>query len=742
MAWTRALSPVLLFGFAGTAATIIATLVIGLSTLRSVYDASAMTAHTYSVISALRQLLATSIDAETGQRGFLITGAPTYLEPFDRARANLTAEIDQLRTLTGDNPEQQADVDRLSAVTEAKFAELEETIRLRRDDDLAAARALVLSHQGKRTMDEMRKIVERMEARENALLSARTAQADLNYRQAVIARYTNGAVGLLALGALFVVALRYGATRERALESAERFRVTLASIGDAVIATDVDGRVTQMNAIAEGLTGWTQAEASGRPLDEVFVIVNEESRRPVEAPVAVVLREHKIVGLANHTILVARSGQETAIDDSAAPIMSAAGRIVGVVLVFRDVTERRRVERMRDEALTYQRESARFEAEANRAKDEFLAMVSHELRNPLHAIVGWTELLRRGALDEAGRQRGLAAVYSNARRQAVLIDELLDVSRMTSGKIVLNRIPADLITLLEAAIDVVKPAADRKRLHITTNIDAAIEPFPVDPERLQQILGNLLSNGVKFTPEGGAIDVTLRRIATGVEFVIADTGQGIPPPLLAAVFERFRQVDGSAPHRQGGLGLGLAIVKHLVEAHGGTVTAASDGEGSGTSVTVRLPFVAQAESDTAGLEAASSAMAPAAPRLAGFLVLVVDDDADSQELLGTALEQAGATVLTASSAEEALELLQVSPVHALVSDVAMPDEDGYDLIRKVRRLGGPRAAIPAIALTSLTREQDRREAIAAGFQRHLSKPVDLVALVQTVAELVAPLQAS
>jgi PAS domain S-box-containing protein len=547
-------------------------------------------------------------------------------------------------------------------------------------------------------------------------------------------------VGLLALGALFVVALRYGANRERALVIAERFRVTLASIGDAVIATDVDGRVTQMNAIAEGLTGWTQAEASGRPLDEVFVIVNEESRRPVEAPVAVVLREHKIVGLANHTMLIARSGKETAIDDSAAPIMSAAGRIVGVVLVFRDVTERRRVERIRDEALTYQQESARVEAEANRAKDEFLAMISHELRNPLHAIVGWTELLRRGALDDAGRQRALAAVYSNARRQAVLIDELLDVSRMTSGKILLNRIPADLITLLEAAIDVVQPAADRKRLHLTTNVDAAIEPFPVDPERLQQILGNILSNAVKFTPEGGAIDVTLRRISTGVEFVIADTGEGIPPHLLDAVFERFRQVDGSASHRQGGLGLGLAIVKHLVEAHGGTVTASSEGEGSGTSVTVRLPFVAEAEPDSS-LEAASSASAPA-PRLTGFSVLVVDDDADSHQLLGTALEQDGATVLTASSAEKALELLQTTRIHALVSDIAMPDEDGYDLIRKVRRLSGPPAAIPAIALTSLTREQDRRDAIAAGFHRHLSKPVDLVALVHTVAELVAPLQAS
>jgi PAS domain S-box-containing protein len=516
MLWTRALSPVQLFGFAATALAIIATLVIGLTTLRSVYDASAMTAHTYSVISALRHLLATSIDAETGQRGFLLTGAATYLEPFDRARANLEAQIAQLRTLTADNSEQQADVDRLSAVTKVKFAELEETIQLGRDNDLAAARALVLSHEGKRTMDEMRRIVERMEARETALLSARTAQADQNYRQAVIARYTNGAVGLLALGTLFVVALRYGANRERALESAERFRVTLASIGDAVIATDVDGRVTQMNAIAEGLTGWTEADASGRPLGEVFVIVNEDSRRPVEAPVAVVLREHKIVGLANHTVLIARGGNETAIDDSAAPIMSAAGRIVGVVLVFRDVTERRRVERMRDEALTYQQESARVEAEANRAKDEFLAMVSHELRNPLHAIVGWTELLRRGALDDAGRQRALAAVYSNARRQSVLIDELLDISRMTSGKLLLNRIPADLITVLEGAIDVVQPAADRKRLHIATNIDAAIEPFPVDPERLQQILGNLLSNAVKFTPDGGAIDVTLRRIATGV----------------------------------------------------------------------------------------------------------------------------------------------------------------------------------------------------------------------------------
>ena len=488
MTWTRALSPVLLFGFAVTAATIIATLVIGLTTLRSVYDASAMTAHTYSVISALRQLLATSIDAETGQRGFLITGAATYLEPFDRARANLTAQIGQLRTLTGDNPEQQADIDRLSAVTEAKFAELEETIQLRRDDDLAAARALVLSHEGKRTMDEMREIVERMEARENALLNARTAQADRNYRQAVIARYTNGAVGLLALGALFVVALRYGVNRERALENAERFRVTLASIGDAVIATDVDGRVTQMNAIAEGLTGWTQAEASGRPLDEVFVIVNEESagrsrrRWPLScgstrSSVSRITRCSSPEPPGDSHRRQRRANHERRRTDR--------GRGAGVPGRHRAPPHRAHARRGAHLPAGVRTVRGRGESREGRIP----AMVSHELRNPLHAIVGWTELLRRGGLDEAGRQRALAAVYSNARRQAVLIDELLDVARMTSGKILLNRIPADLISLLEAAIDVVQPAADRKRLHITTNIAAAIEPFPVDPERLQQILG-------------------------------------------------------------------------------------------------------------------------------------------------------------------------------------------------------------------------------------------------------------
>ena len=531
-------------------------------------------------------------------------------------------------------------------------------------------------------------------------------------------------------------------------QSEERLQVTLASIGDGVIATDDQGRVTQLNAVAEALTGWTEADAVGKRLEEVFVVIHDESRRPAESPIGRVLRDNVIVKLANPTVLISKDGRETPVDDSAAPIKAADGRVAGVVMVFRDVTERHRAERERAALLEAARAAERGAEHASRTKDEFLAMVSHELRTPLNAVLGWADMLRSGTLAKARRERAVDAVYANAKRQVRLIDELLDISRIMSGKLRLERTALDLPGVVRAALDVVQPAADAKHLHLAVEADPSIGPFYADAARLQQIFGNLLSNAVKFTPEGGAVHLRICRVDGVVECVVTDAGPGISPDFLPSVFEPFRQADGSTTRRHGGLGLGLSIVKHLVEAHGGTVTAESSGGRQGATFIVRLPIVSvyADEPDPTAAESMTPVDTPtvgvATVSLQGVSVLVVDDDADSREIVAASLEQFGAVVLTAASAAEALDLLKTERVHVLLADVAMPDEDGYTLIRQLRALQRPdTAAIPAAALTSMARAEDRQHALQAGFQLHLAKPIDSRSLVDAVAALLHPVAA-
>lgn len=558
--WSGVLTPGLLAGFVAVIAVLVAARIVGVVNLRNVYTTSEAVAHTSSVKAALQQLLATIVDAETGGRGFIITGNATYLETYTRARDAVPANITQVRTLMADNREQQGDLDRVSVAAEVKLREVAETIRQRRESGLAAAQAVVETNVGKRTMDGMRAIVARMEAREDGLLATRTMEATQRYRAAQVGGLVTTGLALLAVMGLFFITLRFGAERRRAAQTAEHLRVTLASIGDAVIATDDQGRVTQLNAIAESLTGWSRVDAAGRRMEEVFVIINEESRRPVESPIGRVLREGVIVGLANHTVLLSKDNRELPVDDSAAPIKTTDGRVVGAVMVFREVSERRRAERERAALIEAERIARRQAEEANRMKDQFLAIVSHELRTPLNAMLGWADMLRSGTLAEARRERALDAVYSNATRQAKLIDELLDVSRIMSGKLRLERSVVDWPVVVRNALDVVQATADRKRIELVAHTDPSLGPFYADAGRLQQILVNVLSNAVKFTPEDGAIHVRLGRADGVVELRVTDTGQGIPLDFLPAVFEPFRQADASMTRRQDGLGLGLSIV--------------------------------------------------------------------------------------------------------------------------------------------------------------------------------------
>ena len=402
--------------------------------------------------------------------------------------------------------------------------------------------------------------------------------------------------------------------------------------------------------------------------------------------------------------------------------------------------EKMRLEEVRNELLEREHAARSAAEQANRLKDQFLAIVSHELRTPLNAIMGWADMLRSGKLDEARRERASQVIYDSATRQAKLIDDLVDVARIMSGKLRLERTFVDLEEVVQSALNVVQPAAEAKRLTIGFTMDSSIGAIYGDRARLQQIAWNLLSNAIKFTPEEGAVHMRLQRAGDSVDMIVTDTGQGIRDHFIGSVFEPFRQADGSTTRHHGGLGLGLSIVKHLVEAHGGSVSVHSGGEGQGATFTVRLP-IAPASAEQAAIEMAerptqSTRWTDSPMLLDGLAVLVVDDDEESRQVVAAQLEGHHAVVLTAASAADALDVLLRERVDVLLADIAMPDEDGYALIRHIRGLHPSTvASVPAAALTAFARNEDRLQALQAGFQLHLSKPIDVHALVTAVARL-------
>lgn len=428
-------------------------------------------------------------------------------------------------------------------------------------------------------------------------------------------------------------------------------------------------------------------------------------------------------------------GSRVAVLVGIAMLEGDTGEAVGIVM---DLTERNRsleaLKAARDVA-----DAARADAEdANRLKDEFLATVSHELRTPLNAILGWSQILREGASDPDELAQGLSTIERNAKAQAQLVEDLLDVSRIVSGKLRLDVKAVAMPSVIGAAIEAVHPAADAKGVIIQQVFDPSTGPVSGDPDRLQQVVWNLLSNAVKFTPRGGMVRVSLSANDGNAEVAVSDTGRGISPDFLPYVFERFRQADSSITRQYGGLGLGLGIVRHLVELHGGTVAAMSPGEGRGATFVVALPL---ATAPAHGSPAPTMRDRPPATdcpplTLQGVRVLVVEDDADSRALLARILRDCGATVTMASSAAEAFETFIRAAPDILVSDIGMPDEDGYSLLKRIRAAEIGDARVPAIALTALARTEDRRRSLMAGYQMHLAKPVEPAELRSAIAGFV------
>jgi signal transduction histidine kinase len=548
-------------------------------------DVTNLVKHTRDVQREVDAVLFAMTEAETGQRGYLLTGNTAYLAPFDNGRADVDSSLQTLQDLTADNPPEQARVKELQIATDARWKELGVAADVRRQ--LGLGPALMTMTSDAELMDRIRQVAADINLEEGNLLTERQALRDAAFRSAVRGRIASGIVSSSLLVVLAFLAFAHARARERAIQREEH---------------------------------------------------------------------------------------------------------------------------------------------ANRLKDEFLAVLSHELRTPLNAVLGWAQILQGGAVTEKTTGRALAAIMRNAESQQRLVEDLLDVSRIISGKFPLDRQPCELRLSVSAAIDAVRPDVQAKQIDLHVDLNGPLV-INADPYRMQQVAANLLSNAVKFTPQGGRVDVTLAPRDDGAMLVVRDSGIGIAAALQPHIFDRFRQGDSSGTGAHGGLGLGLAIVKHIVEAHGGRIAVESAGEGAGATFRVFLP------SALASLQALRDGGTPSARAiggggLSGVRLLVVDDESDSIDLLSFSLAEAGGTVLAARSGPDALVALKHERPDIVLTDIQMPEMDGYELLDEIRRRSsnGP----PVIAITAHARGDDAARAVKAGFAAHITKPVDLPGLVSTI----------
>ncbi len=818
--------------------------------IRQLHEHAFWVAHTHEVLESLEAIVSAVVDTETGQRGYLITADPNYLEPYRAALPQAQANIDRLGQLINDNPVQLERLSRLKELSQQRLELLAKNITSVEQGDREAARQLITSGSPKRLMDQIRALVDEMKDDERRLLADREQEYTSIFRAAILNVGITSTAAIAALAAFLWLLRKYGQGLARSAvaihEQRELLHATLISIGDGVISTDADAKVVFMNPVAEKLTGWSRDEAASHPLQEVFRIVNEETRATVENPALRALREGRIVGLANHTILIAKDGPEWPIDDSAAPIRNLGGDVTGTILVFREITERKAQEaellrhslalkeseeqfhtlvdsipqlawmtrpdghivwynqrwydftgttpeqmegwgwqsahdpdelprvlegwkaalasgkpweatfplRRHDGVMRWHLSlavpirndrgeivrwfgtntdiSERLQMEealrdADRRKDEFLATLAHELRNPIAPISNALQLWPAVENDREQMDELRAMMERQVQQMIRLIDDLMDVSRITRGKIQLRPQLVDLGTVVAGAVEAIQPMIESRAHELTVNLPD--EPLIVhgDVARLTQTLGNLLQNAAKYTGRDGKIAITAWRRGNEALVSVRDNGPGIPRHMLAQIFEMFEQVDQTLDRAFGGLGLGLTLVKRLVELHGGSVEAYSDGPGNGSEFVVRLPV---AENTSIGVvDAARHGPASQADGLPRHHIVVVDDVAPSANTLAMMLENIGQEVHIAHDGPSAIELVLAKRPNVVFLDIAMPGMNGYEVARQLRTHDELRQ-ITLVALTGYGQEEDRRRAVEAGFHHHLTKPTSIDQLVR------------
>jgi PAS domain S-box-containing protein len=682
------------------------------------------------------------ITMETGMRGYLLSRDDQFLEPYDKARTEIGPALDRL---DGDLQRAAVGVDHVSdlkSVFDQWFA-LEPQLRADRLSPVDPA-VLEILRQRKVLMDQMRGQIADMVSGETVMLQQQNKQFQRASTLAVLGSIglsMSLGIGLALLNRRTIVQMTTAYQGAREAEelrtsdlaaSNQQFLDLAEAIPQLVWISDGTGKAVYFNSPWGPFTGST--------LDELSKQGWQLALHPEDRNSATARWKESVEGgnpfEAEYRLKQASDGSYRWFLCRATPVRDKSGKSVRWFGSCTDIHSQKQLEHDREELLAAERKARSDLLRTNIIKDQFLATLSHELRTPMTAILGWTQLLRDPVIREASLDRAIEAIDSNAKAQARLIEDLLDMSRILSGKLTIKPESMDLKEGLQAAIDAVGPAVLLKQLTLEQDVPQQ-DDFRIqgDPTRLQQVMSNLLSNAVKFTPAGGKVQVSLQRDANLVTLKISDTGRGIRPEFLPHVFERFRQADGSTTRQHGGLGLGLAIVKHLVEMHGGHASAESAGEEKGATFTVQLPVNAPIVKNAPKIEAQPNDGNMVS--LKGLRILLVEDDAGSAEVVRAILEHAGAEVEAVSSGIAGLKSLAERQFDVLISDIGMPQMDGYGLIRRVREIEpGTNRHIQAIALTAFASKDDRQEALAAGYQMHLAKPVAPGDLTRAVASVV------
>jgi PAS domain S-box-containing protein len=677
--------------------------------LTTLNDGAAWVAHTERVRFELAQILQTLSDLGSGVTGYQLTHDESLFEPAEAATGAMSAELTDLQTLVAAEPAQQPLFEKLTQLAHERQLQSAEQRQRALQGDIAGVRAQISGGEGKHIMDASRGVVAQMQAEEKRLLEFHSQATREAHNTLAFAIWAAAAIAILLLIAITLVTVR---DAERLRRIQEELATTLRSVGDAVIATDDVGAVRFLNTVAEQLTGWSNQEARDLPLDQVFSIFNEHTGAKVESPVSRVLRDNQVVGLAEQTILRSRDGTERPVEHSSAPIRGSKGELRGVVLVFRDATAERAARR----ALIDSRDALR---EADYRKDVFLATLSHELRNPLAPIRTAARVLEQPGLTAADLEASRAIISRQVRHMASLLDDLLDISRITRGALALKSESVDLHQLMEAAVETARPALLVKRHELVIEWPEQPIKLRADPVRLTQVIANLLTNSAKYTKAGGHILLGARRDAQEITIFVRDNGIGIAPEMLPKVFEMFAQIDSGREYSDGGIGIGLALVKGFVELHGGQVRARSAGLAQGSEFIVSLP-VQLADPAAA---AAAPAQAANSENSGARSVLVADDNRDGAEIMAMLLSHAGYQVYVAHTGPDALAMAAAHRPQIAILDIGMPGMTGYEVADRIRDQPWG-SGIQLIAVTGWGQDQDKRKALDAGFDHHLTKPID------------------
>ena len=683
------------------------------------------------LIAQSEELLSTLKDAETGQRGFIITGDEKYLEPYNVALARLPEELASLKTVTKVTIPAE-DLVRIEQLAQKKLSELQTTIQLRHTGGFDAAAAMVKTGVGKESMDNLRTAIGRLQQQQEIALRTETNVVQMATRARTLIFMLSGLISLLfivwayqrisyAIHGQQVALAETEAARSEIQRQKDLLSVTLSSIGDCVIVSDEQGRVTFMNEVAEKLTGWSLPEARLQPTGHVFRIVNEHTREPVENPVEKVMKTGVIVGLANHTLLIRRDGSEVPIDDSGAPIREADGTIHGAVLVFRDFSEHKEAQRALQEA----KETAE---NANKAKDQFLAMLSHELRTPLTPVLATLNLWEASEDVPRSMQADVQMLRRSVELEARIIDDLLDLTRIAKGMLSFSPEDTDVHEVLQFLVGICHSEFHQKRLVLSMQLHASNHHVHTDAGRLQQVLWNIIKNAAKFTETGGAITILTSNDALGnLSIAIRDDGIGMNTETIARLFRPFEQGDQRLSRRYGGLGLGMAISRALVDLLGGTITAESGGLRKGSLFTVAFPALQEVHEHRDG-KAIRKAENPDQGRVK---ILLVEDHGDTAQALVRLLTTRGYQVQTAGTVAGGIEATQRGKFDLLLCDIGLPDGTGFELLERVRRS----CKTPALALSGYGMEEDVTKCKQAGFDAHLTKPVNFQKLEAAIWQL-------